>query len=148
VLPAFGNSQDLSDIEERLAKAPDDLSLLFARACTLDMLGRNDKVRDAYIAVIRRDGTHAGARGNLGTLLYNAGYRSAAAIQQGQKRFDGARDGGILGGVYAVGDHSGYGDPSLVLGAASVIPGLNAPASVLAMGLDAGHTILELSDCH
>jgi hypothetical protein len=37
VLPAFGNSQDLSDIEERLAKAPDDLPLFFAR--TLDMPG-------------------------------------------------------------------------------------------------------------
>ncbi|MGD0969563.1 MAG: tetratricopeptide repeat protein [Candidatus Aquilonibacter sp.] len=80
MLPAFGNSQDLSDIEERLAKAPDDLSLLFARACTLDMLGRNDEARDAYIAVIRRDGTHVGALGNLGTLLYNAGYRSAARL--------------------------------------------------------------------
>jgi Flp pilus assembly protein TadD len=70
VLPAFGNSQDLSDIEERLAKAPEDLSLLFARACTLDMLGRNDEARDAYIAVVKRDGTHVGALGNLGTLLY------------------------------------------------------------------------------
>ena len=80
MLPAFGNSQDLSDIEERLARAPDDLSLLFSRACTLDMLGRNDEARDAYIAVIRRDGSHVGALGNLGTLLYNAGYRSAARL--------------------------------------------------------------------
>jgi hypothetical protein len=45
VLPAFGNSQDLSDIEGRLAKAPDDVSLLFARACTLDMLGRDEPTR-------------------------------------------------------------------------------------------------------
>jgi tetratricopeptide (TPR) repeat protein len=80
VLPAFGNSRDLNDIEERLAKAPDDLSLLFSRACALDMLGRNDEARDAYIAVIRRDGTHVGALGNLGTLLFNAGYRSAARL--------------------------------------------------------------------
>ena len=80
MLPAFGNSQDLSDIEKRLAKAPGDISLLFQRACTLDMLGRNDEARDAYIAVIKRDGTHVGALGNLGTLLYNAGYRSAARL--------------------------------------------------------------------
>jgi tetratricopeptide (TPR) repeat protein len=80
VLPAFGNSRDLNDIEERLAKAPDDLSLLFSRACALDMLGRNDEARDAYIAVIKRDGAHVGALGNLGTLLYNAGYRSAARL--------------------------------------------------------------------
>jgi hypothetical protein len=73
VLPAFGNSQDLRDIEVRLEQAPDDIGLLFARACMLDMLGRNDDARDAYIAVIRRDGTHLGALTNFGTLLYNAG---------------------------------------------------------------------------
>jgi hypothetical protein len=80
VLPAFGNSQDLRDIEERLAERPDDVSLLFSRATMLDMLGRNDEARDAYIAVIKRDGSHVGALGNLGTLLYNAGYRSAARL--------------------------------------------------------------------
>ena len=80
MLPAFGNSQDLRDIEERLAERPDDVSLLFSRATMLDMLGRNDEARDAYIAVIKRDGTHVGALGNLGTLLYNAGYRSAARL--------------------------------------------------------------------
>jgi Flp pilus assembly protein TadD len=80
VLPAFGNPQDLLGIEERLERAPDDIGLLFSRACVLDMLGRNDDARDAYIAVIRRDGTHLGALTNLGTLLYNAGYRSAARL--------------------------------------------------------------------
>jgi hypothetical protein len=80
VLPAFGNSQDLLDIEERLVESPDDVSLLFSRACTLDLLGRNNEARDAYIEVIRRDGTHLGALGNLGTMLYNAGYRSAARL--------------------------------------------------------------------
>jgi tetratricopeptide (TPR) repeat protein len=44
------------------------------------MLGRNDEARDANIAAIKRDGTHAGALGNPGTLLYNAGYRSAARL--------------------------------------------------------------------
>jgi Flp pilus assembly protein TadD len=79
VLRAFGNPQDLHAIEERLEQTPDDVGLLFARACMLDMLGRNDDARDAYIAVIRRDGTHLGAVTNLGTLLYNAGYRSGTA---------------------------------------------------------------------
>jgi tetratricopeptide (TPR) repeat protein len=46
----------------------------------LDSLGRNNEARDAYIEVIKRDGTHVGALGNLGTLLYNAGYRSAARL--------------------------------------------------------------------
>jgi thioredoxin-like negative regulator of GroEL len=55
VLPAFGNSEDLRDIEERLVERPDDVSLLFSRATMLDMLKRNDEARDAYIAVIKRD---------------------------------------------------------------------------------------------
>ncbi len=80
MLPAFGNSQDLRDIEERLAQAPDDVGLLFSRACVLDMLGRSNSARDAYIEVIKRDGKHLGALTNLGTLLFNAGYRSAARL--------------------------------------------------------------------
>ena len=32
----------------------------------------------------RRDGAHIGALGNLGTLLYNAGYRSAARMTYGE----------------------------------------------------------------
>ena len=80
MLPAFGNSQDLLDIEERLVRAPDDIGLLFSRACVLDMLGRSNSARDAYIEVIKRDGKHLGALTNLGTLLFNAGYRSAARL--------------------------------------------------------------------
>ncbi len=80
MLPAFGNSQELADIEERLERAPDDIGLLFSRACLLDMLGRSNSARDAYIEVIKRDGKHLGALTNLGTLLFNAGYRSAARL--------------------------------------------------------------------
>jgi Flp pilus assembly protein TadD len=80
VLPAFGNPYELTEIEERLSLAPDDVSLLFSRACLLDSLGRNNEARDAYIEVIKRDGTHIDALGNLGALLYNAGYRSAARL--------------------------------------------------------------------
>ena len=80
MLPAFGNPYELTEIEERLAQAPDDVSLLFSRACVLDSLGSNNEARDAYIEVIKRDGAHLGALGNLGTLLYNAGYRSAARM--------------------------------------------------------------------
>ena len=76
MLPAFGNPHELTQIEERLAQTPDDISLLFSRACILDLLGRNDEAKDACIEVIKRDGAHIGVLGNLGTLLYNAGYRS------------------------------------------------------------------------
>ncbi len=80
MLPAFGNAGDLADLDRRLAGAPDDVELLYARACVLDLLGRNNDARDAYIEVIKRDGTHLGALGNLGTLLYHAGFRSAARL--------------------------------------------------------------------
>ncbi|HEX8806307.1 MAG TPA: tetratricopeptide repeat protein, partial [Candidatus Aquilonibacter sp.] len=80
MLPAFGNAKDLKDIEERLVEKPDDIDLLFQRAFVLDLLGRSDSARDAYIEVIKRDGQHLGALSNLGTLLYNAGYRSAARL--------------------------------------------------------------------
>jgi hypothetical protein len=48
MLPAFGNPYELTEIEEWLAEAPDDVSLLFARACILDTLGRNSEAPDAY----------------------------------------------------------------------------------------------------
>lgn len=80
VLPAFGTVHDLNEIDRKLAAAPDDVTLLYHRAYVLDLLGRNDEARDAYIAVIKRDGAHLGALSNLGTLLYNAGYRSAARL--------------------------------------------------------------------
>jgi tetratricopeptide (TPR) repeat protein len=80
VFPAFANSKDLEEIEARLEHAPNDVELLFARACILDALGRNDAARDAYIAVIKRENGHVGALGNLAILLYNAGYRNAAIL--------------------------------------------------------------------
>ncbi len=84
VLPAFANPHELTEIGERLAQAPDDVSLLFSRVCIVDLLGRNDEAKGAYIEVIKRDCAHIGALGNLGTLLYNAGYRSAARLTYGE----------------------------------------------------------------
>lgn len=80
VLPAFGSVRDLEEIDARLAANPDDVTLLYHRAYMLDLLGRNNDARDAYVAVIKRDGSHLGALSNLGTLLYNAGFRSAARL--------------------------------------------------------------------
>ncbi|HEY5340836.1 MAG TPA: tetratricopeptide repeat protein [Candidatus Aquilonibacter sp.] len=84
MLPAFGNAADLADLDRRLAGSPDDVELLYARACVLDLLGRNNDARDAYIEVIKRSPTHLGALGNLGTMLYNAGFRSAARLTYAQ----------------------------------------------------------------
>lgn len=54
--------------------------LLLSRACALDILGRSNSVRDAYIEVIKREGSHLAALTNLGTLLFNSGYCSAARL--------------------------------------------------------------------
>ncbi len=40
--------------------------------------GRDDEAKAAYVAVLRLDATHLGALNNLGTLLFNGGFRSAA----------------------------------------------------------------------
>jgi glutathione synthase/RimK-type ligase-like ATP-grasp enzyme len=63
---------------------PDEIELLFQRGALLERLGRSDEARDAYVAVIKRDGSHLGALGNLGTLLYNAGYRDEARLTFGE----------------------------------------------------------------
>ena len=41
-------------------------------------LGRTDEARDAYLQVLAVDNAHEGALNNLGTLLYDTGFRSAA----------------------------------------------------------------------
>jgi hypothetical protein len=78
--PAFGSAAELAEIDRRLSGKPGDVELLFARAWALDLLGRNNEARDAYVEVIKRDAAHLGALSNLGTLLYNAGFRSAARL--------------------------------------------------------------------
>lgn len=62
----------------------DEIEGLFQRALLLERNGRSDEARDAYVAVIKRDGSHLGALANLGTLLYHAGYRDAARLTFGQ----------------------------------------------------------------
>lgn len=51
---------------------------LFERALEHHALGRDGEAKEAYLAVLRADATHLGALNNLGTLLFNAGYRTAA----------------------------------------------------------------------
>ncbi|HEX3500453.1 MAG TPA: tetratricopeptide repeat protein [Stellaceae bacterium] len=50
----------------------------FARACQLDALGRTEEAKQEYLAFLAGSPTHFGALNNLGTLLYESGYRSAA----------------------------------------------------------------------
>ena len=68
----------LAQIEARLAADPADAANAFARANLLAELGRSEAARDAYLAVLALDHGHEGALNNLGALLHEAGFRSAA----------------------------------------------------------------------
>jgi hypothetical protein len=50
----------------------------FEHARALDASGRTEEAKQAYLAVLAREPTHFGALNNLGTLLYETGYRTAA----------------------------------------------------------------------
>jgi hypothetical protein len=65
-------------------EGPDEIDLLFERACAFDTLGRSDEARDGYVAVIKRDRSHLGALRNLGMLLADSGYRDAARLTFGE----------------------------------------------------------------
>jgi Tetratricopeptide repeat len=56
----------------------DELERRLARATELDHLGRTEEATQAYLSVLTLDPTHFAALNNLGTLLHDAGYRSAA----------------------------------------------------------------------
>jgi hypothetical protein len=80
MMPSFGLTDELRSVEAALERAPDDVPLRLRRAAALDALGRTDAARDAYIDVIRLDAANADALNNLGTLLFNSGYRGAARL--------------------------------------------------------------------
>src|SRR5271167_4068902 len=71
-------SSHLSDIDARLALDPDQLELRYLRAGLLAGLGRADEARQDYLAVIAQAPTHFGALNDLGTLLFNTDFRTAA----------------------------------------------------------------------
>jgi Tfp pilus assembly protein PilF len=77
-LPRALREGALSQLDARLARDPGAIDARFQRACLLAELGRVEEARRAYLDVLARDSTHAGALNNLGTLLYATGYRSAA----------------------------------------------------------------------
>ena len=54
------------------------IPLMFERACLLVEVGRTVEARDAYIAILSREPSHHLALNNLGTLLHQTGYRTAA----------------------------------------------------------------------
>jgi glutathione synthase/RimK-type ligase-like ATP-grasp enzyme len=68
----------LVGVEQKLARAPDDLGLLFEKAQLLSLLGQDAAAQSAYLAVLQRDQTHFGALTNLASLALSSGHRSAA----------------------------------------------------------------------
>lgn len=74
--PTLGSR--LADIDALLARDPDQAELRYLRAGLLAGLGRVDEARQDYLAVIARAPTHFGALNDIGTLLYNADFRTAA----------------------------------------------------------------------
>ena len=56
----------------------DEFDRRLARATELDRLGRIEEATQAYLSVLALDPTHFATLNNLGTLLHDAGYRSAA----------------------------------------------------------------------
>jgi tetratricopeptide (TPR) repeat protein len=61
-----------------------DTEALFATACRLDRAGETDRARQAYLDVLARDMSHAGALAGLGDLLFATGYTSAARTTYAQ----------------------------------------------------------------
>jgi hypothetical protein len=68
----------LAGIEVRLVENSDDISLQFDRARLLTALGRAEDAKQAYLKILATDPRHLGTLNNLGTILYETGYRSAA----------------------------------------------------------------------
>jgi tetratricopeptide (TPR) repeat protein len=56
----------------------DAVEAAFERAVELHVSGRDEEAKLAYLDVLQRDASHLSALNNLGTLLFNGGYRSAA----------------------------------------------------------------------
>ena len=70
---AFTDEESLARIDALIAAHPDDVKLLFARACCLEDLGRYESAKRGYSDVLQRDPTNFGALTNLGSLLHMHG---------------------------------------------------------------------------
>lgn len=69
---------ELAAIEAELARGDADLDRLAERALLLARLGRIEEAKAQYLEVLQKDPGHFAALNNLGTLLSETGYRTAA----------------------------------------------------------------------
>jgi Tfp pilus assembly protein PilF len=75
---AFADEEALDRIDALVEAHPDDVKLLFARACCLEDLARYEQAKRAYSDVLRREPANFGALTNLGSLLLMHGQRTVA----------------------------------------------------------------------
>jgi glutathione synthase/RimK-type ligase-like ATP-grasp enzyme len=68
----------LIETETRIEADPDCIEPRFDRARLLTELGRVHEAQQAYLDILARDPTHFGTLNNLGVLLHQTGYRTAA----------------------------------------------------------------------
>ena len=71
-------AEQIALIDAALAGDPGQFELRYCRAGLFAELGKYDSARDDYLAVIASAPTHFGALNDLGTLLYNSDFRTAA----------------------------------------------------------------------
>jgi tetratricopeptide (TPR) repeat protein len=69
---------ELDRVEALLASSGPAVELLFSRAALWQALGRLDEAKAAYVDILSKDPSHLGALTQLGALLHETGYRSAA----------------------------------------------------------------------
>ena len=70
----------IEDLDALLAADPEQVEPRYLRAGLLAGLGRIEEAKQDYLEVIARAPAHFGALNDLGTLLYNTDYRSAARL--------------------------------------------------------------------
>ena len=68
----------LAEVERALAQDPDSVELLFARAGLFREDDRFEEAKRDYLELLRRTPTDFGALNDFGTLVLDAGYKSAA----------------------------------------------------------------------
>ena len=76
--PRLRRQAALDELDASLAAEPEAIELRFRRAGLLTELGQIEDAKAAYLELLMRMPSHAGALNNIGSLLYATGYRSAA----------------------------------------------------------------------
>jgi hypothetical protein len=75
---AFADGSAIPRIDALIEQHPDDVALLFARACCFEDIARYEDAKRSYSEVLTRDPIHFGALTNLGGLLHMHGVRPVA----------------------------------------------------------------------